>query len=422
MDKSKAKKSGKKTGKPVTRSPRTAITWSIDKRNRAAENDEFLQVAPDGNGKEPKMKSNRKFGGAEKCWTNINTSDYVFEPVSRLCGPEEVVRDVLESNFSAIKKAMSKDKSWSGKVTSVDELMDRAWNAKNHAKNDDYLKEKKRVEENKNNAKEARDSGKPRGKFNIDDIDVILETIKAVNSSASGSTGNDDKKPRMKGGIFAMNAKARKEGYNLDVSKMNHVKGTCIRPLREDDIERLGLKTVEGVDGMIIYSNNAASFNAAMALLSAKWPLYKDYIGKWDDKVEKGAKKITEKQITKEQAAVNAVKKVTKKKNDSDDESDADEAQGSDAESEEDEEKPTKKANGKANGETKVSLKKKAAGDAEETEKVEPEAKKDEGSATKKGPKTLGDKAPEEPDSAIAQAEKKKGSTLRKRGGEVKEA
>lgn len=434
MDKSKSSKksSTKKSGKVITRSPRPATTWSVDKRNRASELDEFIQVVLDDK-KEPRMKSNRKFGGAEKAWANPKTSDYVFEPVSRICGPEDVVRDVLDSNFSAIKKAMTKDKSWSGRVGSVDELMDKAWNAKNYAKNDEYVKEKERVEKTKSNAKEARDSGKPRGKFGIDDIDVILETIKAAKASNSGSSGNDEKKPRMKGGIFAMNAKARKEGHMLDVSKMHHVKGTAIRPLREDDIERLSLQTVEGVENMIIYSNNAPAFNAAMTLLAARFPLYKDYIGKWGEKVEKGAKKITDKQIEKEKAAVNPPKKVQKKKKSDDSDSDESEDEGaeSEAESEDEAEKPAKKANGsakKANGETKVNLKKKPAGetkeDAKDTEPVKAEAK-DEGSEKKrKGPSTVGEE-PKDPgaESAIEKAEKKKGSTLRTRkGAEVKEA
>ena len=356
----------------------------------------------------------------------LKTNDYVFEPVSRLCGPEEVVRDVLESNFSAIKKNMSKDKSWTGRVGSVEELMDKAWTGKNYSKNDEYLAEKKRVEDNKSNAKEARDSGKPRGKFGIDDLDVILETIKSARSNSSGSNTNDEKKPRMKGGIFAMNAKARKEGHMLDVSKMNHFKGTGIRPLREDDIERLGLKTIEGVENMIIYSNNGASFNAAMVLLAGKWSFYKEYIGKWNDTVEKGTKKISDKQIAKEQAAVNPPKKVTKKKDEDSDAGSDDEAgseAGSDAE-EEEKPAPKSKANGKAKSETKVNLKQKPAGEEAE-EKPESKEEGSEASRRRKGPSTLGNKEPEEPEeSAISKAEKKRGSTLRKRGeaAEPKEA
>ena len=383
MDKSNSSKkaSTKKSGKVVTRSPRSTTNWSADKRNRAAANDEFLQVVYDDPSKEAKFKSNRKFGGAEKCWQKKETSDYIFEPVSRLCGPEEIVRDVLDTNFPAIKKAMSKDKTWAGRLANVEELMDNAWTAKNHTKNDEYLKEKKRVEENKSNTKEARDSGKPRGKFSIDDIDVILDTVKNVRASNTNSTSsNEEKKPRIKGGIFAMNAKARKEGRMLDVSKMSHIKGTATRPLLEDDIERLGLKTVYGVENMIIYSNNAASFNAAMLLLASRWPFYKDYVGKWDVKIDKGTKKITDKQVQKEISAVTQAKKVTKKKSDDSDDSE-DEAEGSEAESEEDE-KPKK--NKKANGETKVNLKKKPAGDDEEKKAGNSHEEKDAGNSHEK--------------------------------------
>jgi hypothetical protein len=201
---------------------------------------------------------------------------------------------------------------------------------------------------------------------------------------------------------------------------MHHIKGTGIRPVRQNDIERLGLKTVNDdkgpLENMIIFSTNAASFNAAMALMTTNWDLYKDYIGKWDEQVDKRTKKITAAQMKKEQAAINPPKKATKKKDD-DSESEED-----DASDEEEEEKPKAKANGKVDHsdkeETKVTLKKKATG-----EKVEETEAKEEGSVdekkrengARKGPTTLGNKPEEPEESAIGQAEKKKGSTLRKR-------
>lgn len=355
--------SSKKGKKKSVTSPRAKTTWSEEFRNRVKANGQYIQIKLDAETGEPVKKTALMITGAEKRWEK--EPDFVYNPVSRLCGPRKLVEKVTKKHLSGILDAVSNTK-WKNLKTVAD-VMDQSYTAENFEENDNYKKEVTAQREAKEKKSAKVKAGVSRGAFNVFDLVDIFSSFPKVEKerATEGKKAEGRRGGKANTGVRALLARARQNNELLDVSQIQGPQGSNCRRIKESVRRKGDLKTAPGVDGMIIYSNNRTAWVKALTLLSrpeseggAGYAWYKKYIPAWGDKSVTG--EITSEQMKKEKKGA-STKKATKKKEESEDE---------ESEEEEDEEeeasvKPMKKSSKKSGKKTE-----------DEDEEEEPSEKK----------------------------------------------
>lgn len=361
-------------GKKNVTSNRTKQVWTEGYRKTAIAKHSYIQV------KEEKgdivKKTNLQITGAERRWDDM--PNFVYEPVSRLCGPKDLVRKVVKRNLSAILEAVEDDKRWKDvELKTVDDVMSQAYTAGNHEKNKGYQREKEKAKSLKETKSAKQKAGKSSGSFNIFDVPEILAAFpKAEREEAEERRGKEAKKGgKANTGIRAQLAKARKNNQILDVSSITGAVGAGCHRLDKDTKRKAGLKTAPGIENNIIWSKDKKHWVIAMSILEAPvseggagYTWYKKFHNAWNNPDVTG--EITSEQRKKEErGAGKAKKEKAKKKKEPEPEESEEEEEGTEEESEEEASvKPMKKRT------TKPSKKEEA--EEEESEEEEASEKK----------------------------------------------